>query len=52
MEQNRKLKNKLMYIWSNNFQQRSQELIMGKDYLLNKWCWDSHMQERNWTFTL
>ena len=28
------------------FQQRSQELIMGKDCLLNKWCLDSHIQKR------
>ena len=31
---------------TNNFQQRSQELIMGKDCLLDKWCWDGHIQKR------
>ena len=31
---------------TNNFQQRSQKLIMGKDCLLDKWCWDGHIQKK------
>ena len=45
MEQDRKPRNKPMYLWSTNLRQRRQEYANGEKSLSNKWCWE------NWTAT-
>ena len=45
MEQDRKPRNKPMYLWVPYFSQRRQEYTMGQRQLFNKWCLE------NWTAT-
>ena len=45
MEQNRKPRDKSMYLWTPYLQQRRQGYAMKKDKVFNKWCWE------NWSAT-
>ena len=53
MEQDREHRNKPMYIWSINFQQRHQEYKMGKDCLFNKLLGKPNIHiQKNETYTI
>ena len=49
MEQNREPRNKLMHLWSINYNEGTKNIQWGIDTLLNKWFWKHWRATHKWT---